>query len=176
MVTIQQFYFHCSVILVPMCDCTDLWNVDKRGGTLFSWNIRALCYWFFLKKCLWGLPRPVFSPAEVSRVKGPAGQEEDCYEGSWLPNGFWSLVPIPLWSLEVSHYQMPFQLLEFFSDHKRWLCQCLVFHYFNFIKSKSLGLPSCLPGLSSPNWRGSEIQGLGSMERGRSGLPSHSYL
>ena len=146
----------------------------RRNSFLLKYKGSVLL--LFLQKCLWGLPGPVFSPAEVSKARVPAGQEEDCYEGSWLPNGFWSLAPFPLWSLEVFHYQMPFGPLEFFSDHKMWLCQCLLFHYFNFIKSKSRRLSSCLPGLSSPNWRGFEIQGVGSMERGRSRLLSYSYL
>ena len=77
LVTIQQFYFHCSVILVPKCDCIDLWNVDKWGGTLFPWNIRALCYYFFAKMSLRS------SWACVQPCRGEQG-EGSCWAGRGL--------------------------------------------------------------------------------------------
>lgn len=97
LMTIQQFYFCCSVILVPKCDCINLWNVGNSGGAHFSWNISAL--WFcFLKNVFEGslYKVPVFSPAEV--VAGRRGlsllddkQDKEYHPGCQLPTGFWSL-------------------------------------------------------------------------------------
>ena len=95
LVRIQQFYFCYSVILVPKCDCIDLWNVENSGGAHVFWSIRALWYCFFA--WFWRSSTKGFCSTlqRWGTMRGPGlpcdGQDKAYHAGCWSPKWFWLL-------------------------------------------------------------------------------------